>query len=118
MTSPISAISSVLGSSGISGLSGITGTTGTTAVAGTDASTGTQSSSGSDFASVLADSLDQLQSTQSTADSLAQQAATGSLQDVSDYMIASNEAALATQTVVTLKNQAVGAFNQIMGMQV
>jgi flagellar hook-basal body complex protein FliE len=33
-------------------------------------------------------------------------------------MIASNEASLATDTVVTLKNQAVAAFNQIMGMPV
>ena len=52
------------------------------------------------------------------ADSLATQAATGDLTDVSDYMIASNEASLATETVVALKNQAVSAFNEIMRMQV
>ena len=118
MTSPISAITSVLGSGGISGLSGVSGAAGTAGIAGTPAATGTQSTSGSDFASILSNSLDQVQSTQATADSLAQQAATGNLKDVSDYMVASNEAALATQTVVTLKNQAVSAFNQIMGMQV
>jgi flagellar hook-basal body complex protein FliE len=37
---------------------------------------------------------------------------------VHDYMIASNEASLSTQMVVTIKNKAVDAFNQIMGMPV
>jgi flagellar hook-basal body complex protein FliE len=67
---------------------------------------------------VLASSVDELQSTQKTADSLATQAATGDLKDVHDYMIASNEASLATQMTVAIKNKAVDAFNQIMGMQV
>jgi flagellar hook-basal body complex protein FliE len=67
---------------------------------------------------VLASSLDSLQSTQSKADNLATQAATGNLQDVHDYMIASNEASLATEMVVAIKNQAVSAFNEIMRMQV
>jgi flagellar hook-basal body complex protein FliE len=70
------------------------------------------------FAKALASSLDNLQATQSNADSLATQAATGDLTDVSDYMIASNEASLATETVVALKNQAVSAFNEIMRMPV
>jgi flagellar hook-basal body complex protein FliE len=97
------------------GLGGVTGASGTDGVSGTDS---TQSTSGGDFASVLSSSLDQLQATQSNADSLATQAATGNLKDVSDYMIASNEASLATNTVVTLKNQAISAFNEIMRMQV
>jgi flagellar hook-basal body complex protein FliE len=33
-------------------------------------------------------------------------------------MVASNEAQLATETVVALKNQAVSAFNEIMRMPV
>jgi flagellar hook-basal body complex protein FliE len=111
MTSPISGISIP----SFPGVGGLTGVTDTTAATGP---TGAQSSSGSDFASVLAGSLDQLQNTQSNADSLATQAATGDLRDVADYMIASNEASLATETVVTLKNQAVSAFNEIMRMPV
>jgi flagellar hook-basal body complex protein FliE len=118
MTSPIGAISSVLGATGMSGLTGVAGSAGTAGVTGTAATTGTQSAGGGDFASVLSSSLDQLQSTQSTADNLATQASTGTLSDVADYMIASNEASLATQTVVTLKNQAVSAFNEIMRMPV
>ena len=65
-----------------------------------------------------ASSFDALQGTQKTADTLATQAATGDLKDVHDYMIASTEAALATEMVVTIKNKAVEAFNEIMRMPV
>ncbi len=70
------------------------------------------------FAAVLSASFDKLQSTQNAADSLAAQAATGDLKDVHDYMIARNEASLATEMVVTMKNKAVEAFNDIMRMPV
>ena len=115
MTSPISAISSLLSSSALGATTGIAGTG---ATAGTTATTGTQATGGSAFASVLASSVDQLQATQTNADNLATQAATGNLQDVHDYMIASNEASLATEMTVAIKNQAVSAFNEIMRMQV
>jgi flagellar hook-basal body complex protein FliE len=112
---PSVALTGVGGAAELTSAAGIGGAAGTVGPAG---STGAQSSSGSDFASALATSLDQLQSTQSAADTLATQAATGNLRDISDYMIASNEASLATDTVVTLKNQAVSAFNEIMRMPV
>ena len=107
MTSPISGISSAL--SAISGIG---------AAAGTPATPPTTSTSGTDFASILAGSVDQLQGLHSTADGLATQAATGDLTDVADYMVASNEAKLATDTVVTLKNSAVQAFTEIMRMPI
>jgi flagellar hook-basal body complex protein FliE len=119
VTAPIGGVPGV--TSALSALGGVTGTSGASALNGTadaTATTGTQAAGGGDFASVLSSSLDQLQATQTNADNLAQQAATGDLTDVSDYMIASNEASLATQTVVALKNQAVSAFNEIMRMQV
>ena len=109
MSSPIPGIS----------MSGFLGATG--AISGTGGASAAQSassSSGADFATVLASSFDQLQSTQATADNLATQAATGDLKDVHDYMIASNEASLATEMVVTIKNKAVEAFNEIMRMPV
>jgi flagellar hook-basal body complex protein FliE len=87
-------------------------------VAGTDATTGTQAASGQGFAGVLAGALDQLQSTQGVSNDLATQAVTGDLKDVHDYMIAANEAKLATEMVVTIKNKAVDAFNEIMRMPV
>lgn len=110
MTSPISAIGL-----GIPSLPGVTGPTG---VSGTSAASPTQAASGTDFASILAGSVDQLNGVQANADTLATQAATGTLQDAHDYMIASTEATLATDTVVTLKNQAVSAFTEIMRMPV
>ena len=119
MTAPISGLSGIVASPfGIAGVGASTGITGTTGIGATGTVSSTGSSGGSDFASVLASSLDHLQATQANADQLATQAATGDLQDVHDYMIASNEASLATQMVVTIKNQAVSAFTEIMRMPV
>jgi flagellar hook-basal body complex protein FliE len=73
--------------------------------------------SGSGFAAKLSEGLDQLQRLHSTSDDLAVKAATGSLTDVHDYMIASTQAALATQLTVAVRNKAVEAFNEIMRMQ-
>jgi flagellar hook-basal body complex protein FliE len=101
------------------GIGGVAGGASTASISGTTGTTGTQAAQGSDgFAAVLAASFDQLQSTQKTADGLAAQAATGDLKDVHDYMIASTEASLATEMVVTIKNKAVEAFNEIMRMPV
>jgi flagellar hook-basal body complex protein FliE len=86
--------------------------------ASTEAAAGAQSATGSGFAGVLATALDQLQTTQSASNELATQAATGDLRDVHDYMIAANEAKLATEMVVTVKNKAVEAFSEIMRMPV
>ena len=88
-----------------------------TGVAG--ATTGTPPAQNADgFAAILASSFDALQGTQKTADTLATQAATGDLKDVHDYIIARTEASLATEMVVTFKNKAVEAFNEIMRMPV
>jgi flagellar hook-basal body complex protein FliE len=111
MTSPINSIGSIMASFPTSGV-------GADMSVGTTTSTAATPGAGTDFASVLATSLDGLQATQSKADGLALQAASGDLKDVHDYMIASNEASLSTQMVVTIKNKAVDAFNQIMGMPV
>ena len=78
---------------------------------------GTASTSGGDFASALAGGLENLQSLQTKSDDLAVKAATGSLTDVHDYMIASTEASLATQLTTAVSNKAVAAFNEIMRMQ-
>ena len=85
-----------------------------TKITGATASSGT---GGGDFGSALSNGLDQLQQMQSTSDNLAVQAATGSLTDVSQYMIASTQASLATQLTVAVRNKAVEAFNDIMRMQ-
>ncbi|NJC86503.1 flagellar hook-basal body complex protein FliE [Planosporangium mesophilum] len=73
--------------------------------------------SGSDFAAALGRGLENLQQVQSKADDLAVQAATGTLADPAQYMIASTEASLATQLTVAVRNKALEAFNEIMRMQ-
>ena len=104
MSSPLGGILSV----GIGAVSGVAG-----AQSGVPAA---QEADG--FAAVLAATFDQLQGAQKASDQLAVQAATGDLRDVHDYMIASTEARLATEMVVTIKNKAVEAFNEIMRMPV
>ena len=70
------------------------------------------------FSQLVSDGLNNVQQAQSTADNLAQQAATGDLTDLHDYMIASTQAQLATDLTVTVRNKAVDSFNEIMRMQV
>jgi flagellar hook-basal body complex protein FliE len=73
---------------------------------------------GDTFAAKLAGGVEQLQAVQGRADTLAVQAATGELRDAHDFMIASTEAALATDLTVAVRNKAVEAFNEILRMQV
>ena len=103
MTFPVGGIMPV----GIGAVGGVTETTGPQAGAGADG-----------FAATLAAVFDSLQTKQAATSDLAVQAATGDLKDVHDYMIASTEARLATEMVVTIKNQAVAAFTEIMRMQI
>jgi flagellar hook-basal body complex protein FliE len=70
------------------------------------------------FGSILTQQLDNLSAAQGKADQLAVQAATGDLQSVQDYTIASTEAQLMTQLTVSVRNKAVEAFNDIMRMQI
>jgi flagellar hook-basal body complex protein FliE len=74
-------------------------------------------SGGSAFAAQLSQGLESLQATQTHSDDLAVKAATGSLQDAHDYMIASSEASLAMQLTTAVRNKALDAFNEIMRMQ-
>jgi flagellar hook-basal body complex protein FliE len=70
-----------------------------------------------DFGSMVAQGLEKLQATQANADNLAVKAATGDLNHIHDYMIASNQATVATQLTVAVRNKAVEAFTEIMRMQ-
>ena len=45
-------------------------------------------------------------------------AATGDLDSLTSYVVAATEAQLATQITVAVRNKAVDAFNQIMGMPI
>lgn len=70
-----------------------------------------------DFAGALGNALDSLSATQANADNLATQAASGSLTNVADYMVAAEQANIQTQLTAAVKNNALQAFQQIMGMQ-
>jgi flagellar hook-basal body complex protein FliE len=82
------------------------------------AANGADVGSGDSFGSVLSKQLDKLSSAQNKADQLAVKAATGDLQSIQDYTIASTEAQLLTQLTVSVRNKAVEAFNDIMRMQI
>ena len=113
MTSPISGISFGMPTAGMTGITDVTGVSGAAAASATPSVSGDGG-----FAAILTSQVDNLNAVQGNADSLALQAATGDLQDAHDYMIASTEARLATDTVVTLKNSAVAAFTEIMRMPI
>jgi flagellar hook-basal body complex protein FliE len=68
------------------------------------------------FGNALAQGLEKLQDLHRTSDSMAVQAVTGQLSDIHDYTIAANEAAVATQLTVAVRNKAVEAFTEIMRM--
>ncbi|HWG98667.1 MAG TPA: flagellar hook-basal body complex protein FliE, partial [Pilimelia sp.] len=67
--------------------------------------------------SKLSEGLENLQGMQDKSAGLAVKAATGTLRDAHDYLIASTEAGLATQLTVAVRNKAVEAFQEIMRMQ-
>ncbi len=73
--------------------------------------------SGASSAPRSTSSIDQLQATQSNAETLAVQAVTGDLDDIHDYTIAATEAATSLELTAALRNKAVEAFTEIMRMQ-
>jgi flagellar hook-basal body complex protein FliE len=109
--SGVGAIGAVGAMTGVSGVSGV-------AAAGTTPAAGGAGATGSSFSNILGQGLDSLQSTQATADNLSVQAATGTLTNAHDLMIATTQAQLATQLTVALRNKAVDAFNEVMRMQI
>ncbi len=99
-----------LGMSNLSGISGI-GTTQRPPAA--TAETGSTS-----FGDSIGKALDQVAASHDEVDRLAVQAATGDLNAVHDFTVASTEAHLMTQLTVEVRNRAIEAFNDIMHMQV
>ena len=73
---------------------------------------------GAGFGAALGRAVQELEAAHTRVDGLAQAAATGDLGSVQDYMVASTEAQLLTQMVVSVRNKGVEAFNEIMRMSV
>lgn len=99
------------------GAPGLTQPTAGTAPTSTFGGSGGVGGTGDSFANLLGSAIDNVQATQSSADSLANQAATGSLTNVADYMTTAEEANIQTQLTAAVRNSAVQAFQSIMGMQ-
>ncbi len=86
--------------------------------AGTSGAGGAGKVGDTGFADQIASALSSVEQSQGAADGLAQQAATGDLADIHDYMIASTQAQLATELTVAVRNRALESFQSIMQMQV
>lgn len=112
MTFALAPIGSISGIEGPAGLAGLQGLAGTTALSGTTATGGA-----SGFGTALTGAVDNLESTQRTADALAVRAVTGDLEDVHEYTIAATEAKLTMELTAAVRNKAVDAFNEILRMQ-
>jgi len=78
----------------------------------------TESSGSAGFQGAIGDALEALSAGEAKTDALAQQAATGRLRNVEDYLISATEQQLNMQLTVAVRNKAVEAFNEIMRMQV
>ena len=101
----------------IGAIGGIGAVGGTAPVTGTRAA-GAAGAASDSFGSSITKALDELDRLHGQADLMANQAATGELESVTDYLVAATEAQLATQVTVAVRNRAVEAFNDIMRMQV
>lgn len=73
---------------------------------------------GGDFAKFLDSALQQVDSLQKNADAASTALATGQAPDIHTVMIALDKANLAMSLTVQVRNQALDAYQQIMGMQI
>jgi len=89
-----------------------------TPATGVGGAAASQPNGGAAFGDAVGKALEDLEATQTKADSLARDAATGRLQNIEEYLMAASEAQLATQLTVAVRNKAVEAFNEIMRMQI
>ena len=90
--------------------------TGVSGTAGIGVSDPAAAGRGSDFAAIIGEGLQKVDTLDRTASTKAVQAATGDLTDVHDYVIAAQEAQTAVELTTTLRNKALDAFNEIMRM--
>ena len=102
----------------IAGVAGALPTLPTLPTGPTEGAGAARAAGGADFGHAFTGALDNVAQLQGKADGLAVQAATGDLQDVHDYLIASTQASLATELTVAVRNKALESFNSIMNMPV
>ena len=76
---------------------------------------GAAQAGGGGFAGVLGNAVDSLQATQSAADQASLGVAAGTT-SVSQMIVATGQAQLATQLTVAVQNAAITAFNQVLDL--
>ena len=70
------------------------------------------------FKDTLADAVTEVQKLQNEADTTIKQLVSGEIKDVSEAMVAVEKADVAFQTMMTVRNKVVSAYEEIMRMQV
>ncbi len=113
MTSPLSPISP----SAIPPIAPIRGGEGSAATRSAGSEDGADGFAGA-IGQAVANGLDHVGGLEQAVTEASQQAAVGNLESVSDYMIATAEAQLATEITVAVRDRAITAFNDIMRMQI
>lgn len=96
----------------------ISGVSQTSAVTGTMPAAGSAGSTGPSFTQMVENAIGQLDSSLTSADQLAMRLAAGEDVDIQQVMVAMETASLGLQTAIQIRNKAVDAYREIMGMQV
>ncbi len=78
----------------------------------------TASPEGKSFKDVLAEAIGEVQRLRTEADSTIKQLVAGEIKDVTEAMVAVEKADIAFQTMMTVRNKIVAAYEEIMRMQV
>ena len=85
---------------------------------GASAASGAGPSQDSSFSDMVAKGLQSVSASEKSADSMVQGMASGKPVQAADVMIATSKASLSVQMLVAVRDQAVGAYRDIMNMQV
>lgn len=70
------------------------------------------------FKDVLADAITEVQHLQNEADTTIRQLVSGEIKDVSEAMVAVQKADVSFQTMMTVRNKVMTAYEEIMRMQI
>jgi flagellar hook-basal body complex protein FliE len=73
---------------------------------------------GTSFADVLSEAVTEVQRLQGEADTAIRQLVSGEVKDVTEAMVAIEKADVSFQTMMTIRNKIVAAYEEVMRMQV
>ncbi len=81
-------------------------------------SSGAVDKSGANFADTLSEAINHVNKLHVTANTKAQELATGKTDNIADVMLASEKADIALRVMVQVRNKIIDAYQEIMRMQV